>query len=240
MSTKTVDWLSDSKLPCSCQGTVNVIVCTRFNATVTAQIIDTTAASSCEVGEWKYQLQYDSTDLPEGVTALATSDISSVACKGCLATWIEEQIDAASSQAVVEYESESSLDFGGQTTGTEKTLTLIVANPSDTQTLKGALHWAWSLNVQAATQFDAGISSEIKADGNAIPDSDSNANFTEQVPGGIDQFIAGVSGFIPYDLDPGESVIFTLVLTSSFGNEPDEGFVVSHPRIMYSGVTVPV
>lgn len=240
MSTKLVDWLSDSKLPCSCQGTVNVILCTIYNQTVPGQIIDTVAASSCEAGEWSYQIQYDSEDLPDGVTALATSDISSVACKGCLATWIEEQVVAATQQSVVLKVAEDSLDFGGQSTGTTKTLTLVVANPSDTQELKGALHWSYNLNVQASAQYDAAISSVLKADGLAISGSAGNIAFAEEVPGGIMLSSAGTSGVVPFDLDPGESVVFTMVLTSAFSNEPDIGFVASYPQFTYSGITVPV
>ena len=106
--------------------------------------------------------------------------------------------------------------------------------------MKGALHWSFSLNVQSATQYDASMASVLKADGLAISGSNGIAAATEQVPGGINQFIVGASGVVPYDLDPGESVVFTMVLTSAFTTEPDTGFVVSYPQFTYSGITVPV
>lgn len=239
MATKVVLYISENCLPCSCKGTVNVILCTIYGQTVPGQIIESSATADCESGEWKYQISYDSDDLPEGVTALATTDITSVACKGCLATWVEELIASVSAQAVVIKASEDVYDFAGRASGSTSTLTLIVTNPSDTLSLKGKIDWAWNLNVQANAEYDATISSELNADSVAINDSSGNLNFSDEVPGGIIQQIAGTSGCVPYDIDPGDTVVITMDLTSAFTNEPNIGFVVAYPQMTYSGVTVP-
>lgn len=93
MATKNVYWFSNQCLPCSCQGTANVILCLDdSNGFITAQLIATGKGSACEgSGSYKYTIQYDTLDLPDGLTILATSDIDGVICDGCLTDWVKAQ-----------------------------------------------------------------------------------------------------------------------------------------------------
>lgn len=239
MSVKLVTWISQNCLPCTCKGTVNVILCTVFNKTIEGQILESAKTSGCESGSWKYTIQYDSDDLPDGVTALATTDISNVACKGCLTTWIEERL----SQVVASQEHETLLDFSGDPDESTQSIYLTVENPSSVQVLRGFLSWDWGWNVGAtldgSTSLRGGIISEAYEDGVAISNTLDSNNFFQFIPENGDNvgfYVAGTSGKVPIDIDPGDSVQFELRFTSQ--NQDDiETLRVTHPRLSFFGST---
>lgn len=242
MSTKLVTWISTNCLPCACKGTVNVIICTIFNQTVPGQIIESSSTSGCEASGWKYQIQYDSDDLPEGVTALATTDIAGVACEGCLTTWIEEQFTASTPQVVTElddndgeafdYIASSVLDEIGR-------LSITIVNPSATRILRGMISWNWVLEVSSGATFASGANSELEIDG--VAQGNSGSAYFADAPGGISFIrLVGAAGFHLLDVAAGATVDVELVITSANTTPPDSTALVASPVLAFMGSTTTV
>lgn len=235
MSTKLVIWMSQNCLPCSCKGTVNVILCTIFNQTVPGQIIESSSTSGCESGNWKYQIQYDSDDLPAGVTALATTDIVNVACEGCLTTWIKERED----HAINPNDTEATFDIdGSDPDDIIGTLSITVANPNNLKTLKGMVFYFWRITLTGNNAFESGAGANLYIDG-VNQGSVGVGTFKDAAPGGIYFYsFVGGAGSMPLDIPPGETKIVELRFISANTTPPNgTGNVVASPTLSFLGST---
>lgn len=239
MSVKIVSYTTDICLPCACKGTVNVIVCTKYNQSVPAQLIESVASSSsCGSGKWTYTLQYDSDDLPEGVTALASTDLVSVVCEGCLTDWVKEMAP----QVVREKEYLDSHSFQGAADGSYVELEMTVTNPSAVLALEGEVKWNWNHTVSAndGDDYSVGITSALYADGVLVAETLSDSYLAATNASGNAQFInvCGIANFIAVDLAPGESRDYKLRLTRQLTSETTGLHQVEQVKIGFFGITV--
>ena len=236
MSTKLVTWISTNCLPCSCKGTVNVIMCTIFNKTVPGQIIESSKTSGCETGSWKYQIQYDSDDLPVGVTALATTDISNVACEGCLTTWIRENFQTYS---VSEREAGYVVDFSAADDQDQDSgLTLSVTNPSLNQDLVGMVHFSFQCSLSALGAYAAGVQAGLLVDGVVAADTTAAVYFgTSDAGEGTSVMQAHGVACYPLTISPGETVDLTVVFTANISTIPSSSFIVNYGELAFQGST---
>jgi hypothetical protein len=109
--TKAVVWSSCSRLSCASAQSPDVVICVTDSAllapyscgseTFVPSTLDGVLAkvwkdgSVCGTGLWRYLLNYDETLLADPTTPLTAAQISSVFCKGCLTTWVEDAITKA-------------------------------------------------------------------------------------------------------------------------------------------------
>lgn len=108
--TKKVVWTSCSRLACaSVTPAPDVVICVTDSALLAAITCDdlstyqpTTLAATltkswkavdgCGAGYWSYTLAYDEAELADPTTALTSAQVDSVFCKGCITTWVEDEI----------------------------------------------------------------------------------------------------------------------------------------------------
>lgn len=89
-------WLSDTKLGCDCGGTQNVIVCTDHDKAILAQITESEKSGS----QYLYTIEYETDDLPEGLSLLGTSNITGVVCDSCFASWVRQYVTEALTEVI--------------------------------------------------------------------------------------------------------------------------------------------
>ena len=232
MATKVVQYLSANCLPCTCKGTVSVILCTIYQQTVPGQIIESSATSGCQEGEWQYQIQYDSDDLPEGVSGLATTDITSVACEGCLVTWIREH----DSYSVAEADHGDGGTLAGRADDEEvERLSISITNPSLHKDLVGMILWNFVVQASGSEPFIAAANSELIIDG--VAQGNSGSAQVQVTPGGIDFIrVEGASGFKTLTVGPGETVEVELSVTAPASSDAGDGTaLVSNVNLGFYG-----
>lgn len=243
MATKVVTYISTTCLPCGCQGTVNVIMCTIYGQTVPGMIIESSGTSGCTTGNWQYQISYESEDLPEGVTALATTDITGVACKGCLATWFEEQLEANvinyTPQGVAVRDDNDGVAFNYIASSPDDEigrLSITIVNPSATRILRGMISWSWVLEVSSEAAFSSGADSSLEIDG--IDQGTTGSAYYQDASGGIIfvRFIGG-AGFQELDVPAGATVVVELVFVSQNQVAPSATALAATPMLAFSGST---
>lgn len=238
MATKVVVWLSENRLPCACRGTVDVILCTIWDVTVPASLIASSSTSSCETGNWKYDLQYDSDDLPEDVTALSTSDITGVLCEGCLTSWVREQFAAPASYSVALTTPEYDVDFTTATNGdTDEGLTLSVTNPSSTQNLVGMVAYDYQVNISALGEYAVGAQADLFADGVIQANTRRRVYSGYSASEGTTVFQAGTSCFLDVTIPPGETVDFHVRFTAEVSVLASSSFTVAFGQLGFHGST---
>ena len=227
MSTKFVLYSSPTCLPGGFDGTVNVIMCTRFDQTVPGQMTGPDTCSGC----FKYSIQYDSDDLPEGVNALATNDITGVVCEGCLTSWIKEQFE---NRVVSDVVAVTSVDFMGSTTGDTHDLTLSITNPSATRLLEGMLGYSFQVNIVSSTNYAAGGQGTLLADGVAIPDTTRKVYNQEGVNANtVRQGTAALQ--VPVSIAPGATVEYTFSFYIQNDTEPDDTLGLHYAQMNFYG-----
>lgn len=108
--TKKVVWTSSSRLACAnVTPAPTVVICvtdssllapitcldaseytpTTLEATLTKSWKTT---NTCNVTSWTYVFSYDEALLADPTTALTSDQVDGVFCKGCLTTWVEDEI----------------------------------------------------------------------------------------------------------------------------------------------------
>lgn len=135
MATRTVSWTSFGRLSCAGCTPADVILCTTFNdATVPAQLISVQRLSTgCGGGYFQYTFSYDTADLPEGVTGLTCANITNAFCKGCLTTWVTQQVTGAQTDLEAQIQAvQTELDEFEETTEAEFTTLTTLINESKT------------------------------------------------------------------------------------------------------------
>lgn len=108
---KSVLWSTCQRLSCSNSPSPTVIICLTDTGIVkppnciddTPETVEPTTIEATLTKSWRdglsgcnpvyrYLFQYDETNLIDPVTPLTTAEISGVFCKGCLTSWIEEEV----------------------------------------------------------------------------------------------------------------------------------------------------
>lgn len=258
MATKTVSWTSFGRLSCSGCTPADVILCTTFNdATVPAQLISSQRLSTgCGGGYFQYTFSYDTADLPEGVTGLTCANITNAFCKGCLTTWVDNQIAEAIANLDIDVTAEIAaaiaaarpLIFSDQEVDdtfsfladptTSHDVDLVIANPSATRPLEVDISWGWEMEVQADDEYnDVTMTGTLRIDG--VDTSDGTTNFRWSLTG-IPSHIgyAGPAGHHHLTVAAGGSVTATLRMTSTVTSPaPDQVFAANKMFISAYGVT---
>lgn len=105
MALKTVKWSTNQPLPCGDCVPANVILCVKtelldqtgfedldiVKKTLIATVTESSKTSAlCPT--YKYTFEYDDSQLADLETPLTCSDILGAFCKGCLVSWVQEQI----------------------------------------------------------------------------------------------------------------------------------------------------
>lgn len=106
--TKSVVWISCSRLSCASAQSPDVVLCVTdpaLLAPITCSPEDYTPAtidavltkvwkdvSPCGEVSWRYILNYDENDLADPTVALTTAQVDGVFCQGCLTTYIQDQV----------------------------------------------------------------------------------------------------------------------------------------------------
>lgn len=237
MATKLVTYYTDGcKLPCACKGTVPVIMCTKYDASVPGTLQDT-EDDTCSKGRYKHTISYDSEDLPEGVTALATTDIVSVVCEGCLTDWIREKF---SHYTVSEREAGYTEDLSDADNLEEFAgITLSITNPSLKQDLVGMVHYNFRCSFAILGPYAMGVQAGLYIDGVAQDDTTKAVYAAVSDAGeGTSVFQAEASCVFPLTIPPGETVDlnvrFLALIDSPVG---DGSLAIDRGQLAFHGST---
>lgn len=221
MAIRDVVWISKNALPCACQGTAKVIICTAFQATVPGLLTGTIRAAKCEgSSNYKHNLQYDDGDLPDGYTLLATTDIIGVLCEGCVTFWVREQF-----LSTVEYDQTTSfgdldtVDILADADGTTYDYIATINNPSPVRTMDVKLDWGMQLEIAGANLFSAGLTSVLYQD-NVAKAASSGYKTNPTANASNSTFGAGAGSGI-YQIPSGTISTFKLTITKVASVQPD-------------------
>lgn len=260
MASKTVEWTSFNRLACAGCTPADVLLCTTYNVVIPASLVSfQTFNNGCGGKFYRYVFNYDSADLPEGVTGLTCATITGSVCKGCLTQWVEQQ-DAAIETEITLLEEQIALDisaarpliFNSQTSSQAFSfladptavhdVDLVIANPSLTRPLPVDISWGWSLILQASGPFvDTGALGRLYIDGSLIPITSSmDASVFWAVAGTPTLFdFAGPGGHYHTTVVAGGSITARLRMTSATvgAPTPDISWGVENMYVSAFGVT---
>lgn len=258
MASKVVEWTSFNRLSCAGCTPADVLLCTTYNVVIPAQLVSfQTFNNGCGGKFYRYVFNYDSADLPEGVTGLTCATITGAVCKGCLTQWIEQQ-DAAIETEIALLEEQIAIDisaarpliFNSQTTdasfsfladpGATHDVDLTITNPSTTRPLEVDISWGWGMNIQSTDDYnDATITGQLYIDGSAI----SGATGTTAVRFAIDAVpdhlrFAGTGGHHHLTVAAGASILARLRMSATVTvPAPDTIFEAERMYVSAFGVT---
>lgn len=110
--TKAVTWSSCSRLACASAQSPDIVICvtdpellapiicedeTTYQPTTLDGVLTKVYRDSgpCGTGVFRYVLSYDQAQLLDPTTALSADQVDGVFCKGCLTTWVDDEINRA-------------------------------------------------------------------------------------------------------------------------------------------------
>ncbi len=107
MATKTVQWVSTTRLSCFACIPSNVKIWTRFNKVISGQLLNSVRVPNQCGGPmvYRYTLSYDTLDIPveTSITSLTCGDILGVACEGVLTAYIDQAKEDVIAEAALDF-----------------------------------------------------------------------------------------------------------------------------------------
>jgi hypothetical protein len=99
---KLVVFTTTSRISCAGQSNPAVILCLDDSAAINTDCGRTTidgvltsvykTGNDCECPTWRYVVSYDENLLIDPTVALTAAEVTGIFCKGCLTTWVEDEI----------------------------------------------------------------------------------------------------------------------------------------------------
>lgn len=145
MATKTVKWSTSQPLQCGDCLPANVVLCVKselvdqsafvdldiIKKTINAQVTEGSKTSgACPT--YKYTFEYDDSQLADLETPLGCSDVLGAFCKGCLVSWVQEQVALGAGIPAPLYQTTivNAYAVAGEATEFPVTVAVSITNPS--------------------------------------------------------------------------------------------------------------